>query len=103
MATIEQEILEAAHKDGLIGAKLSKRQQLYLKQSILTMNKLITVIASVPDGLDIEQIARRAKTHKNTCLIYTRWLAKKNYVVIEQHQLEGADGKKRVSNYRIKN
>lgn len=79
MATIRLEILEAAHKDGLIGIKVTKAQQLYLVDSVLTANRILSAIEERKDA-NGEQLEKDCKLARNTLNIYLRWLEKRKYI-----------------------
>lgn len=79
MATVRLEVLEAAHKDGLIGIKITKAQQLYLVESVLTANRILSTIEQRKDA-NGEQLEKDCKLNRNTLNIYLRWLEKRKYI-----------------------
>jgi hypothetical protein len=85
MATIRKEILRAAHADGLLASKLSKRQRIYLHPSVVTAASIHAAIKeSGPNGLDYDQLVARTKLVKSTCSQYAQWLRKVGLIVIEE-------------------
>jgi len=90
MATLNPEILLAAHKDGLISKKLSKRELLYLNSSLLTANAIYWAIAASSDGLDSDQLTHRTGIAKNTLFQYLRWL--KSQGLIAKISKDGVKG-----------
>ena len=89
MATLETKILEAAFEDGLIAGSLSKNQQIYLLESVISANVILIAIRQ-SDGLDVEQLAKRTDFHPNTVKVYCRWLKSKKLIQFEE---EGKGGK----------
>lgn len=83
MATINLEILEAAHTDGLLPKRLSVSQKLYLHSSVQTANQIYWAIAAADEGLDSEQLQKAITLAKNTLFQYTRWLEMKGLIVNE--------------------
>ncbi len=75
MATLNIEALHAAHRDGLIQKRLSKREQQYLNPSVTTANRIYWAIAQAgSDGLDSNQLEKRLGIARNTLFQYLRWL-----------------------------
>jgi response regulator of citrate/malate metabolism len=79
MATLNLDILNAAHEDGLIGIALSKRQILYLEPSVLTANRIIKAIELRGDAT-AEQLERDLILSRNTLNMYLRWIEKRGYI-----------------------
>lgn len=48
-----------------------------------TALKIYDAIAESPTGLDVEQLSDRTNLNRNTCLIYTRFLARQGCISIE--------------------
>lgn len=83
MANVHINVLDAAHADGLIRASLTPAQCLYLKDTVLTVSKILEIVASA-DELDLEQLVARSGLNSNTLKIYLRWLASKGYIRVEK-------------------
>lgn len=83
MATINLEILEAAHKDRLLPKRLSASQKLYVHSSVQTANQIYWAIAQSPDGLDSEQLQKKIGLAPNTLFQFTRWLEGRGLIVNE--------------------
>lgn len=102
MAVINPKILNAAYADGFFDSPLSDDEKLYLHQSILTAWQIIQVIESSGiDGLELDQIAQRCQTHKNTIKIYCRWLRSKRLILSRQEQSSDT-GRPRLIYYKEK-
>lgn len=84
MATLDLNILDAAHKDGLLPKRLSATQQLYLYPSVLTANQIYWHIVG-EEGLDVEQLKHRTGLHENTVKQFCRWLASKELIYSETY------------------
>lgn len=85
MATLNLEILAAAHADGLLPKRLTKNQTLYLHSTVQTANKIYWAIADAELGLNLEQLqnAVTPKANLNTLLQFTRWLAGEKLIYTE--------------------
>lgn len=83
MATINLEVLEAAHKDGLLPKRLSAAQKLYLHSSVQKANQIYWSIANAENGLDSEQLQKAVALYPNTLFQYTRWLQGKGLIINE--------------------
>ncbi|MCT7971088.1 hypothetical protein [Laspinema olomoucense] len=79
MATLNLSILSAAEKDGLIGIPLSKNQELYLVESVVTANKILLAIERREDTT-AEQLEADCSLARNTLNMFLRWLEKKDYI-----------------------
>ena len=98
MATVNENALEAALEDGLIGVRLSKNQQIYLDPTVVSVNRLLLLLKE-EGTLNMKQIAHRMKYHENTCATYLRWLAKHKLIKIIPHEVSGKDGRLLASIY----
>jgi hypothetical protein len=98
MATVNENALEAALEDGLIGIRLSKNQEIYLDTTVVSVNRLFWILKE-EGNLDLKQIARRMKYHENTCATYLRWLAKHKLIKIIPHEVSSKDDRLLASIY----
>lgn len=98
MATVNENALEAALADGLIGVRLSKNQQIYLDSTVVSVNRLLLFLKE-EGKLNMKQIAKRMKYHENTCSTYLRWLAKHKLIRIIPHEVSAKDGRTLASLY----
>jgi len=98
MATVNENALEAALEDGLIGIRLSKNQQIYLDPTVVSVNRLLLLLKE-EGNLNMKQIAHRMKYHENTCATYLRWLAKHKLVKVTPHEVSSKDGRLLASIY----
>lgn len=93
MATLNLEILATAHADGLLPKRLTQHQTLYLRESVMTANKIYWAIASSEMGLNLEQlqnaVAMPTKIHLNTLTQFTRWMISKKLIYAEGYGLGG--------------
>lgn len=89
MATLNLEILAAAHADGLLPKRLTKNQTLYLHSTVQTANKIYWAIADADLGLNLEQLQNAVvmptKINLNTLTQFTRWMIAKKLVYIEDY------------------
>ncbi|MCD8487937.1 MAG: hypothetical protein LRZ84_14675 [Desertifilum sp.] len=85
MATVKLDALNAAYDEGLVKGNLSERQRLYLNPSISTADMILKALRT--EQLSTEQLAARLNLHRNTLLIYLRWLEEKKLVM---HYANGA-------------
>lgn len=91
MATLNLDVLEAAHKDGLLPKRLTAHQKLYLHSSIQTANSIYWEISKADSGLNVEQLQNAVssalespkKINQNTLFQYTRWLEFKGVIFAE--------------------
>jgi DNA-binding MarR family transcriptional regulator len=98
MATVNENALEAALEDGLIGIQLSKNQEAYLDPTVVSVNRLLLILKK-EGNLNMKQIAKRMQYHENTCSTYLRWLAKHKLVKIIPHEVSSKDGRLLASLY----
>lgn len=92
MSDLKEEMLAAALADGLITRSLTKSERLYLRASVVSMNKIYHIIRS-NEEVDIEQITHHADMGYNTCLIFCRWLKAKGLIDSMPHQSLSSDGR----------
>lgn len=91
MATLDINILEAAHTDGLIIGRLSDRQRLYLALSVITVNEILRIIQECGErGAGVEGLAQATELHPNTIKQYCRWLRSKGLIESEAEGQGGA-------------
>jgi hypothetical protein len=98
MATVNENALEAALEDGLIGVRLSKNPENYLDTTVVSVNKLLLILKK-EGNLNMKPIVKRMNYHENTCATYLRWLAKHKLVKIIPHEVSGKDGRTLASLY----
>jgi predicted ArsR family transcriptional regulator len=98
MATVNENALEAALADGLIGIRLSKNQEIYLEPTVVSVNHLLLLLKE-EGSLNMKQIAHRMNYHENTCATYLRWLAKHKLVKVTPHEVSSKDGRLLASIY----
>jgi response regulator of citrate/malate metabolism len=84
MATLNFDILNAAHEDRLIGIQPTKRQLLYLENSVLTANRILMAIEVMEEATS-EQLEKVLMLSRNTLNMYLRWAEKRGYI---SHRLD---------------
>lgn len=85
MATLNTEILAAAHADGLLPKRLTANQALYLHSTILSANKIYWSIADAEQGLNLEQLHKATGVHSNTLTQFTRWMMAQQLLYAEEY------------------
>lgn len=92
MSDLKEDMLSAALLDGFITRPLTKAERLYLRASVVSMNKVYHIIKS-NEEVDIEQIVYGSDMGYNTCLIFCRWLKSKGLIDSMPHQSMSSDGR----------
>ena len=98
MATVNENALEAALADELIGVRLSKNQEIYLDPTVVSVNRLLLILKE-EGNLNMKQIVKRMNYHENTCATYLRWLAKHKLIRITPYEVSAKDGRTLASLY----
>jgi response regulator of citrate/malate metabolism len=89
MATLNLDILDAAHADGLLPKRLTKNQTLYLHPTAQTANQIYWAIADAEQGLNLEQLQKITQLHSNTLAQYTRWFIANRLIYAESYGQAG--------------
>lgn len=85
MASINLEILKAAHADGLLPKRLSRNQSLYLHPSVLRANQIYWAIAE-GEGVNFEQLEKSLGLHPETLKQFCRWMIKQEILYAEEFE-----------------
>lgn len=100
MATIREEILDAALQDNLIFRPFSVREKLYISPSVVSLNEIYFVL-KIGD-FSLEEIAFKTGLNKNTVAIMLRYLEKHGIVRVFRKEIEGENGARLANLYSIK-
>ena len=73
MATLNETILNAALEDGLLTAKLTDNQQLYIAASVIQTNQILAILKAKQE-LSLEEFLIEIPLNRNTLLQYLRYL-----------------------------
>lgn len=100
MATIREEVLDAALQDGLVTGTLTQNQRIYLNSSIIRINDILALFIATKEAT-LEDISSKIDLNTNTLTQYLRYLEKYKFIQVARHEVEGVDGRLLVSLYRI--
>jgi hypothetical protein len=87
MATVDFEILLAAHKEGLFVGAPTPRQRLYLRDQVITAWDIVWTVTQCDErGILISELSAKLNLRPKTIMTIVPWLKRKGLISYRQNR-----------------